>query len=72
MSEATSTFVCGRTWPLAVTEAMRSRFSTFSTRTSIAFVLFFDALKATILPTSTTATTPVMIFAFFVISMSCR
>src|SRR3954463_8918713 len=67
MSEATSTLVCGRTWPLAVTEAVRSRFSTFSRRTSTALVLFFVALKATMLPTSTTATTPAMTFVFFVI-----
>ena len=38
MSAATSTFVRGCTWPLAVTEATRSRSSTASMRTSVALL----------------------------------
>lgn len=43
MSELRSTLVRGRTWPLAVTEAIRSRRCTDSIRTSVALLPFFIA-----------------------------
>ncbi len=56
MSAATSTLVTGCTWPLAVTEATRSRFCTVSTRTSVAF----SPRRARAATTPTTAATATM------------
>src|SRR4051812_34634791 len=72
MSEATSTLVCGRTWPLAVTDAVRSRASTASIFTSVAFVPFLLAVNARIPPINTTATPKLINFVFLLIEGSCR
>ena len=45
MSELRSTLVCGRTWPLAVTDATRSRACTASMRTSTALLPLFAAVS---------------------------
>src|SRR5262249_33746976 len=56
-SEATSTLVCGATCPLAVTDATRSRLDTFSSRTSVAWLLpFFTAATTTSASTAGPAT----------------
>ncbi len=69
MSEATSTLVCGRTWPLAVTDAVRSRRSTGSIFTSTALVPFFMA-AALRMPMTRSVPTPKpinFVFLFIVV-----
>jgi hypothetical protein len=68
MSAATSTLVRGCTWPLAVTEATRSRESTASMRTSVGFSPRRAALVAK--NTTATAATPPTIphFIFLLIN----
>src|SRR5690348_3492594 len=58
-SDATSTLVCGRTCPLAVTDDTRSRFCTGSMRTSTALLPRLAALKASMVPTATIAMIPI-------------
>ncbi len=66
MSAATSTLVCGRTWPLAVTEATRSRFSTGSIRTSTDLLPRFAAPRLTTNATTSVATPASDNFTFLV------
>ena len=72
MSEATSTLVCGRTCPLAVTEAVRLRRSTGSIFTSTAFALFLLTLNPSIPITATTPTAKPINFVRLLIVVSCR
>ena len=56
MSAERSAFTCGETWPLAVTEATRSRFCTPSMRTSVGCLFFLTAVTAITPASARTAT----------------
>src|SRR5688500_15025094 len=66
-SEATSTLVCGRTCPLAVTDATRSRCSTGSMRTSTALLPRLAAPRTATRTTTSPVTPAIDHFTFFVI-----
>src|SRR5688572_32096403 len=73
MSAATSTLVRGCTWPLAVTEATRSRESTASIRTSVGFSPRRAAVVAKIAPPATTTAPRIPHFIFLLIRIpSCE
>ncbi|OGT94808.1 MAG: hypothetical protein A3I79_03100 [Gemmatimonadetes bacterium RIFCSPLOWO2_02_FULL_71_11] len=69
MSELTSTFFFGSILPLAVTIEVRSRFCTFSRRTSVDGCRRLEALSVTNPPMMITPRAIRMIFRFFVISL---
>src|SRR5688500_3601005 len=70
MSAATSTLVRGCTWPLAVTEATRSRESTASIRTSVGFSPRRAAVVAKIATPATTTVPRIPHFIFLLILCS--
>ena len=70
MSALTSTFTRGRTWPLAVTLATRSRASTASTFTVAALFLFFCFATYPSAPSAATTATAIPIFMPLVMCLS--